>query len=181
MSRAPIGAFEATVLAVEDLSPSFRRVTFGGAGLQDFGPGAHPRDLRIKLVIPPAGATEPRFDLPGFLAEQEEAGVSWYQAWLQVDPEVRGQMRTYTVRQWRDGDRELIVDLVLHSDEEGHSGPAAQWAQSAEVGHRLHIIGPARGADGPAGGIEFAPGEANQRSEERRVGKECRSRWSPYH
>src|SRR5258708_40084046 len=23
--------------------------------------------------------------------------------------------------------------------------------------------------------------EANQRSEERRVGKECRSRWSPYH
>ena len=162
MSRAPIGAFEATVLAVEDLSPSFRRVTFGGAGLQDFGPGAHPRDLRIKLVIPPAGATEPQFDLPGFLAEQEEAGVSWYQAWLQVNPEVRGHMRTYTVRQWRDADRELVVDLVLHSDEEGHSGPAAQWAESAEVGHRLHLIGPARDAEGPTGGIEFAPGEANQ-------------------
>src|SRR5699024_1012415 len=139
VSRAPIGAFEATVLAVEALSPSFRRVTFGGAGLQDFGPGAHPPDLRIKLVIPPAGAAEPHCDLPGFLAEQEEAGVSWYQAWLQVDPEVRGHMRTYTVRQWRDADRELVVDLVLHSDEEGHSGPAAQWAESAEVGHRLHL------------------------------------------
>ena len=25
------------------------------------------------------------------------------------------------------------------------------------------------------------PGVANARSEERRVGKECRSRWSPYH
>src|SRR5256885_16156178 len=25
------------------------------------------------------------------------------------------------------------------------------------------------------------PGRAVQRSEERRVGKECRSRWSPYH
>ena len=25
------------------------------------------------------------------------------------------------------------------------------------------------------------PGGAEQRSEERRVGKECRSRWSPYH
>ena len=24
-------------------------------------------------------------------------------------------------------------------------------------------------------------GEADERSEERRVGKECRSRWSPYH
>src|SRR5699024_12465384 len=69
---------------------------------------------------------------------------------------------TYTVREWRDADRELVVDLVLHSDEEGHSGPAAQWAESAEVGHRLHLIGPARDADGPAGGIEFAPGEADQ-------------------
>src|SRR5699024_9193442 len=127
-----------------------------------FGPGAHPRDLRIKLVIPPAGATEPHFDLPGFLAEQEEAGVSWYQAWLQVDPEVRGQMRTYTVRQWRDPDRELVVDLVLHSDEEGPCGPSAQCAESAEVGHRLQLLGPARASQGPVGGIEFPPGEAKQ-------------------
>ena len=31
--------------------------------------------------------------------------------------------------------------------------------------------------------IKFIPGatQANYRSEERRVGKECRSRWSPYH
>ena len=29
-------------------------------------------------------------------------------------------------------------------------------------------------------GITFLAG-ANNRSEERRVGKECRSRWSPYH
>jgi len=27
----------------------------------------------------------------------------------------------------------------------------------------------------------IAPGDINVRSEERRVGKECRSRWSPYH
>src|SRR2546429_7164192 len=27
----------------------------------------------------------------------------------------------------------------------------------------------------------FLPGVADRRSEERRVGKECRSRWSPYH
>ena len=30
------------------------------------------------------------------------------------------------------------------------------------------------------GRVDFAP-EAERRSEERRVGKECRSRWSPYH
>ena len=27
----------------------------------------------------------------------------------------------------------------------------------------------------------YGEGERQQRSEERRVGKECRSRWSPYH
>ena len=29
--------------------------------------------------------------------------------------------------------------------------------------------------------VAFAPRGFNSRSEERRVGKECRSRWSPYH
>ena len=28
---------------------------------------------------------------------------------------------------------------------------------------------------------EYGPGNQDDRSEERRVGKECRSRWSPYH
>ena len=30
-------------------------------------------------------------------------------------------------------------------------------------------------------GIERIPIDVHNRSEERRVGKECRSRWSPYH
>ena len=36
---------------------------------------------------------------------------------------------------------------------------------------------------GPAFAVEYLPGQFDQRarSEERRVGKECRSRWSPYH
>ena len=29
--------------------------------------------------------------------------------------------------------------------------------------------------------VELAGHDAHRRSEERRVGKECRSRWSPYH
>ena len=32
-----------------------------------------------------------------------------------------------------------------------------------------------------AGFNEFSPPSVTIRSEERRVGKECRSRWSPYH
>lgn len=162
MPQAPITAFEATVIGIEDLSPIFRRVTFGGPGLKDFGAGGHPRDLRFKLIIPSAGVVKPEFDLLRFLDEQDpESGLSWYQAWLQIDPEVRGEMRTYTVREWRDEARELVVDMVLHTDAQGHSGPAAAWAQSAQIGHRLHIIGPSRHADGPPAGIEFAPADAD--------------------
>ena len=40
------------------------------------------------------------------------------------------------------------------------------------VGARLRVRGQLRG--GPIGPVQL-------RSEERRVGKECRSRWSPYH
>ena len=29
--------------------------------------------------------------------------------------------------------------------------------------------------------VDFELGDGKRRSEERRVGKECRSRWSPYH
>ncbi|MDN5909762.1 MAG: siderophore-interacting protein [Brevibacterium sp.] len=162
MPQAPITAFEATVIGVEDLSPTFRRVTFGGEGLRDFGCSGHPRDLRVKLIIPSAGATKPKFDLLRFLDEQDpESGVSWYQAWLQLDSDVRGEMRTYTVREWRDEACELVVDMVLHTDPQGHSGPAAAWAQSAQIGHSLHIIGPSRHVEGPTAGIEFAPADAD--------------------
>lgn len=162
MTRSAIGAFEATVRAVDDLSPTFRRVTLGGDGLEGFGPGTHPRDLRIKLVIPPGEAPAPQFDLPNFLIEQDEAGTSWYQAWLRTDAEVRGSMRTYTVREWRDEERELVIDMVLHTDDDGHSGPAGRWAQSVEVGHRLHVIGPSRHSETTCAGIEFEPGDARQ-------------------
>lgn len=162
MPQAPIAAFEATVIESEDLSPVFRRITFGGPGLGDFGVSGHPRDLRFKLIIPSRGKTEPEFDLLRFLAEQDpESGLSWYQAWLQIDPAIRGAMRTYTVREWREDVRELVVDMVLHVDGQGHSGPAAAWAQSAQVGHSLHIIGPSRQAEGPTAGIEFAPADAD--------------------
>lgn len=162
MSRPSVLAFDATVIAVEDLSPSFRRITFGGPGLSEFGVGGHPRDLRIKLVIPADGGPVPSFDLPAFFTEHDDPNLSWYQAWLGVDPVIRGAMRTYTVREWRDDARELVVDMVLHTDANGQSGPAARWASSAEVGHRLHIIGPARHSEAGYGGIEFAPGDADR-------------------
>ena len=38
-----------------------------------------------------------------------------------------------------------------------------------------------RADEGASPAAEEEPLEASSRSEERRVGKECRSRWSPYH
>lgn len=76
MTRSSIGAFDATILAVDDLSHTFRRITLGGDGVEGFGPGTHPRELWIKLVIPLGEAHGPRFDLPRFLAEQVEASTS---------------------------------------------------------------------------------------------------------
>src|SRR5438445_12328045 len=35
--------------------------------------------------------------------------------------------------------------------------------------------------DAPAGEVDVVVARYRRRSEERRVGKECRSRWSPYH
>src|SRR3712207_8932435 len=65
---------------------------------------------------------------------------------------------------------------------EGERGEAAlRLALGMEAG-RLLLDGAERTGDGdrrqPPGGVIL--GQV-QRSEERRVGKECRSRWSPYH
>ena len=43
------------------------------------------------------------------------------------------------------------------------------------------IYATARGYGDYKGQWEFPGGKIEPRSEERRVGKECRSRWSPYH
>ena len=49
---------------------------------------------------------------------------------------------------------------------------------SAEYGY---AVGTKRGEGGENLQSDFAANDVRKRSEERRVGKECRSRWSPYH
>lgn len=161
MTRSPIACLDAEVLRVRDLSPSFRRVTLGGPGIDRFGITGPPLDLRVKLVIPPEGVPE-RFDLPAFMQEQYEQGTSWYQAWLLMEPSERGAMRTYTVRAWRPDVREMDIDMVLHVEADGTAGPAASWAMTVRPGDHVHVIAPDR--DGPAdyGGIEFAPAGAEE-------------------
>ncbi|MDO5662442.1 MAG: siderophore-interacting protein, partial [Brachybacterium sp.] len=159
MPSTPIACLDGRVLAIEDIGPSFRRITFGGEGLDRAGFPRSPLDLRVKVIIP-EDKHAPRMDLQAFLEEKSAEGVSWYQAWLQLPTAQRGCMRTYTVRRWDEDTRELTIDFVLHTDGDGHSGPAARWAMDAEVGDVLQILGPDRRSDLTGVGIEFHPGAA---------------------
>src|SRR5919112_3942692 len=94
-------AFEVTVSAVQELSPNFRRVTFGGYSLRNFGVHGDNLDLRIKLMIPSLAPDGSRLPLPKF--RMEESG--WYQAWLAMDPATRGCMCPHPVRPGPPGPR----------------------------------------------------------------------------
>ena len=65
-----------------------------------------------------------------------------------------------------------------------NNGTAIQWKYSDETDWRdLVALAELRGTAGENGkdGTDGKDGSNGARSEERRVGKECRSRWSPYH
>ncbi len=158
-------AFDVTVTAVQQLSPNFRRITFGGYSLRDFGVHGGTLDLRVKLMIPSLAADGTQLPLPVFQMEQS----GWYQEWLAMDPAIRGSMRTYTVRQERLDAvyPEIDVDFVLHFDAAGNGGPAANWALNAKPGDALTIIGPNNRAAHCVtaetySGIEWRPGLAQR-------------------
>ncbi|MHC6222618.1 siderophore-interacting protein [Arthrobacter sp. MMS24-S77] len=169
-------AFDVTVTAVQDLSPNFRRITFGGYCLRGFGVSGSTLDLRIKLMIPSLDADGRPLPLPAF----ETADAGWYQEWLAMDPAVRGSMRTYTVRNERLDAvyPEIDVDFVMHFDDDGGGpagggaaqrtgGPAANWALAAKPGDSMTIIGPNNRAAHCItaeiySGIEWRPGLAQR-------------------
>ena len=57
------------------------------------------------------------------------------------------------------------------------AGASLAW----DAGRRSRQTSPAVASPAEASAAAASPVEAIPRSEERRVGKECRSRWSPYH
>jgi iron complex transport system ATP-binding protein len=158
-------AFEVTVSSVQELSPNFRRITFGGYSLRDFGVHGDTMDLRIKLMIPSLAEDGTPLPLPVF----EMSQTGWYREWLAMDPAVRGSMRTYTVRRSRLDSvyPEIDVDFVMHFDAHGNGGPAANWALNAKPGDSITIIGPNNRAAHCVtaeiySGIEWRPGMAQR-------------------
>ena len=149
--HVPTLAFDTTVVKSQQLSPSFRRLTVGGADLEDFGTNSHPLDMRIKLLLPPSDGFGPNGEIaslrPDALTSPAEQ-LGWYQRWLAIDPVQRGYMRTYTVRAFREaGHRdnlgttpELDIDFVLHGDivdGQLQGGPATEFGDRAKVGDQL--------------------------------------------
>src|SRR2546427_13185082 len=85
------------------------------------------------------------------------------------------------------GEGEHPIRDMDHADARA-DGERSAFADKAKVGYALlQLIGDANSLMHWAVLEEYAefvaaqPGKRISRSEERRVGKECRSRWSPYH
>ena len=81
-----------------------------------------------------------------------------------------------------------ISDVILVLDVDGRyvkiapTSPSLLYRPAPElIGRRLHEVFDQDNADKFLGYIRRALAARETRSEERRVGKECRSRWSPYH
>src|SRR3712207_9539111 len=71
------------------------------------------------------------------------------------------------------GLKELVLDASLMRAAHAHSVDMTKMAQV--TGHNM------RGGITPRQNFRKHGYPVSRRSEERRVGKECRSRWSPYH
>jgi NADPH-dependent ferric siderophore reductase len=163
VSGHPVRVFEAVVAEVRDLSPHFRRVTFIGPSLLDFGVPGPTLDLRIKLLLPNPGHP---LRLPGVNGVLQ---AGWYQDWLKQDQPGRGFIRSYTVRALRRAPSgpEVDVDFVLHRGPGSQPGPGSGWALEAAPGCPAWFVGPditavTAATPLPEAGINWKPGRSDR-------------------
>ncbi|MHC6177598.1 SIP domain-containing protein [Glutamicibacter sp. X7] len=169
-------AFATTVLRCEQLTPNFRRITLTGSDLEHFGTNSHPLDMRIKLMLPPAGGQLPALvqQLRPEASTDPETQGRWFLQWRELPDAERGYMRTYTVRDFRPAGHaqnsgttpELDIDFVVHGhkvDGVFRGGPATEFCVNAAAGDDVLILGPNNQLnDADYGGIEFRPGNATR-------------------
>src|SRR5579859_7003638 len=100
-----------------------------------------------------------------------------------VDACIRSLSLRQTYPSTAQGHRKLVAWLRKHQVSkavmEASGGYERPWAKVLrEAGIEVRIVDPKRVRSFALSAGRLAK---NDRSEERRVGKECRSRWSPYH
>jgi NADPH-dependent ferric siderophore reductase len=141
VSDAPSRFFRARVTAITDVTPSFRRFTFGGEDLAEYGdPGL---DQRIKIVFPTRAVG----------LDAMPTGDDWYAQWRELPEEQQLPFRTYTTRYVRNHVSEVDVDMVSHEV----IGPASDWIARAQVGDEVLIFAPTVAHTGVSFGIDFVP------------------------
>lgn len=128
-----IRTFLTTVVAVEDLHPHLRQVTFGGGDLATFAPAGP--DTFLFLLLPPAGRTEVGID----------QSFTW-EHHAQMPEADRPVGAYYTLRRWRPEVAELDILMVLHGD----GGPASAWGARAQPGDAVALWGPRTAYHPPA-------------------------------
>ncbi|MBP2435453.1 siderophore-interacting protein [Microbacterium amylolyticum] len=134
----PMRFFRVTVTRVNDITPSFRRVTFTGDDIDEYGdPGF---DQRVKIVFP----------TPTAPLEAMPMGTDWYTEYRNMEASLRPVFRTYTTRAVRKG--EVDIDMVRHAVD----GPASEWIDTVEPGDEVLILGPTVHSNGNMG-VDFVP------------------------
>ena len=91
LSETPFIIARARVTAVDRVSPSFVRISFGGPDIAEFGNPGRAFDQRIKLIFPSSSG-----ESSGVLPQLRDTGMDWYRSWLALPEATRGSMRTYS-------------------------------------------------------------------------------------
>lgn len=122
------------VLATEQVSPNFHRVTLGGPALCHFTPLGLDQWFRLFLPGP-----------DGHLHLPTVTNNLWYAQYMLMPKNTRPVGRNYTVRRYRPGGPhsdgpEIDVDFALHRDSTGHLGAAAAWATTATAGDEVGLL-----------------------------------------
>jgi NADPH-dependent ferric siderophore reductase len=128
-----IRTFVTSVVAVEDIHPHLRQITFGGGDLATFTPLGP--DTFLYLLLPPPGRDELTID--------QTFTWSAYEAMPESERPVGAY---YTLRRWRPEQQELDMLCVLHGD----TGPASAWAAQAKPGDPVALWGPRTAYEPPA-------------------------------
>src|SRR3712207_9368636 len=99
------------------------------------------------------------------------------------NPSFRTLLMTSSFTRWRTGVRTEGRDVYAGHSPSDSAGMQPASRPEVEGGPTFVVANSSLRGFGPLHRCHdvIAPAPSRKRSEERRVGKECRSRWSPYH
>ncbi|MER8003916.1 siderophore-interacting protein [Streptomyces sp. NPDC095613] len=166
---APFQFFSVEVLRTERVTPAMARITLGGEDMARMATAG--RDQRVKLFFPHPGQDAP--------VMPDSDRTDWYDAYRELDPAVRGIMRTFTARELRRDPDELVIDFALHGPSaprgpsEPHGPDEGGGGLGSDRGGTALAGAPPRGEDAahvPTAAADAASGPASRWARSARPG-----------